>query len=46
MDETSLTKTQLLCDHIGAVYSGLGPDFRLLSQKARKLIQNYFIKYY
>lgn len=46
MDETSYYKTQILCDHIGAVYSGLGPDFRILSQKSRKLIQNYFVKYY
>ena len=46
MDETSLSKTQVLCDHIGAVYSGLGPDFRLLAQKSRQLVQKYFVKYY
>jgi len=46
MDETSYFKTQILCDHIGAVYSGLGPDFRILSQKSRKLVQNYFVKYF
>ena len=46
MDETSYSKTQILCDHIGSIYSGLGPDFRLLSQKARKLIQNYYVQYY
>lgn len=46
MDESSYAKTQILCDHIGAVYSGLGPDFRLLAQKSRKLVQNYFVKYY
>jgi 20S proteasome subunit alpha 2 len=45
MDETSYYKTQVLCNHIGAVYAGLGPDFRLLSQKARKLVQNYYVKY-
>ena len=45
MDETSFSKTQILCDHIGAVSSGLGTDFRLLSQKSRKLVQNYFVKY-
>ena len=39
MDETSYYKTQIFCDHIGAVYSGLGPDFRLLGQKSRKLVQ-------
>lgn len=46
MDETSYTKTQILCEHIGAVYAGLGPDFRLLAQKSRKLVQNYFVKYF
>lgn len=46
MDESSYAKTQILCDHIGAVYSGLGPDFRLLAQKSRKLVQNYFVKYF
>ena len=46
MDESSYNKTQILCEHIGAVYAGLGPDFRLLAQKSRKLIQNYYIKYF
>ena len=46
MDETSYSKTQIFCEHIGAVYSGLGPDFRILGQKARKLVQNYWVKYY
>ena len=46
MDESSYSKTQILTQHIGAVYAGLGPDFRLLAQKARKLIQTYFVKYY
>jgi 20S proteasome subunit alpha 2 len=46
MDETSYYKTQIICNHIGAVYAGLGPDFRLLSQKARKLVQNYYVKYF
>lgn len=45
MDETSINKIQLLADHIGAVYAGLGPDFRLLCQKTRKLIQEYVVKY-
>lgn len=46
MDESSYQKTQLLCTHVGAVYSGLGPDFRLLCQKARKIVQDYYVKYY
>ena len=27
------------------VYSGMGPDFRLLVRKARKLAQQYYLKY-
>jgi 20S proteasome subunit alpha 2 len=46
MDESSYQKTQLLCQHVGAIYSGLGPDFRLLCQKSRKIVQDYFVKYY
>lgn len=46
MDESSYNKTQILCEHIGAVYAGLGPDFRLLAQKSRKLIQSYYVKYF
>lgn len=46
MDEESYTKTQIICQHIGAIYAGLGPDFRLLSQKARKLVQDYYVKYF
>jgi 20S proteasome alpha/beta subunit len=46
MDENSYFKTQVYCEHIGGVYSGLGPDFRILSQKTRKLVQNYFVKYF
>jgi 20S proteasome subunit alpha 2 len=45
MDEASINKIQLLCEHVGAVYSGLGPDFRLLSQMSRKLIQKYWVEY-
>ena len=46
MDESSYYKIQIICEHIGAVYAGLGPDFRLLAQHARKLVQNYYVKYF
>lgn len=46
MDENSYFKTQIFCDHIGGVYAGLGPDFRVLSQKSRKLVQDYYVKYF
>lgn len=32
-------------DNIGMVYSGIGPDFRVLVRKARKKAQQYF-RYY
>lgn len=46
MDENSYFKTQIFCDHIGGVYAGLGPDFRVLSQKSRKIVQDYYVKYF
>ncbi len=45
MDETSYFKTQKISNHIGAVYSGIGPDFRILAQKCRKIVQDDFVKY-
>jgi len=45
IEESSYQKTQLICGHIGSVYAGLGPDFRVLLQKARKHCQSYFLKY-
>jgi len=36
IDESSYKKIQNISGHIGATYSGLGPDFRVLLQKARK----------
>ena len=46
MDESSYQKTKLLCTHIGSVYSGLGSDFRLLAEKSRKIVQDYYVKYF
>jgi len=45
IDETSYKKVQNIAGHIGATYSGLGPDFRVLLQKARKENQKYWLKY-
>ena len=45
IEESSYQKTQQICGHIGAVYAGLGPDFRVLLQKARKHCQSYFLKF-
>lgn len=32
-------------DYIGMVYSGMGPDYRLLVKKARKIAQQYKLIY-
>jgi 20S proteasome subunit alpha 2 len=33
IDETSVEKTALITENVGAVYSGLAPDFRVLVKK-------------
>lgn len=38
MDEESYHKITLLSDNIGATYAGLGPDSRVLSEVARKIV--------
>lgn len=35
----------LLSGNVGVVYSGMGPDFRVLVRKARKRAQQYFQLY-
>eukprot|EP01027_Heterolobosea_sp_BB2_P005457 GEZU01008344.1.p1 GENE.GEZU01008344.1~~GEZU01008344.1.p1 ORF type:complete len:236 (-),score=61.67 GEZU01008344.1:121-828(-) len=45
IDESSLQKVSLLTDHIGMVYSGMGPDARVLLRKGRKQAQQYFRTY-
>lgn len=44
-DESSITKIELVNDKIGMVYSGMGPDFRLLVHRARVIAQQYRITY-
>jgi 20S proteasome subunit alpha 2 len=41
-DESSVHKIENITDNIGMVYSGMGPDFRLLVRQARKIAQNYY----
>lgn len=41
IDMTSVQKVFALDDHVGCVYSGLGPDSRLLIDEARKECQIY-----
>ncbi|RUP46646.1 hypothetical protein BC936DRAFT_146686 [Jimgerdemannia flammicorona] len=41
IDDTSIEKVSMICPNIGMVYSGMGPDFRVLVNKARKAAQKY-----
>ena len=45
VEETSISKIQLLTDEIGITYSGMGPDFRVLTRMARKDTQVYYRTY-
>eukprot|EP00828_Plagiopyla_frontata_P000425 TRINITY_DN0_c1669_g1_i1.p1 TRINITY_DN0_c1669_g1~~TRINITY_DN0_c1669_g1_i1.p1 ORF type:complete len:199 (-),score=45.89 TRINITY_DN0_c1669_g1_i1:50-646(-) len=45
IDESSMNKIMKIDEHLGAIYSGLGPDFRVLMLKARKLCQEHKMKY-
>ncbi|WRX26003.1 Proteasome [Theobroma cacao] len=41
VDEISVQKIQCLTPNIGVVYSGMGPDFRVLVRKSRKQAEQY-----
>ncbi|CAB4276749.1 unnamed protein product [Prunus armeniaca] len=41
VDEASVKKIQSLTPNIGVVYSGMGPDFRVLVRKSRKQAEQY-----
>lgn len=42
IDDSMLEKVAVICPNIGIVYSGMGPDFRILVAKARKSAQAYW----
>ncbi|CAO1307824.1 unnamed protein product [Diamesa hyperborea] len=44
-DEDSVHKIENITDKIGMVYSGMGPDYRLLVRQARKMAQSYELIY-
>lgn len=44
-DEQSTFKVEKIANHIGMIYSGMGPDYRLLVRKARKIAQQYYLMY-
>ncbi len=43
-DQTGF-KIEKVNNHIGMVYSGMGPDYRLLVRRARKMAQDYYLMY-
>ena len=45
VDETSVSKAGAISRHIGASYSGISADFRVLLQKARKYAIEYYSTY-
>ena len=42
IDETSMQKVMMLTENIAVVYSGMGPDYRVLCRKGRKAAQAYY----
>jgi len=44
-DETSYFKVEPICDHIGMVYAGMGPDYRVIVTETRKEAAVYKRKY-
>lgn len=45
LDTSMIEKVAPICPNIGFVYSGMGPDFRVLVAKARKIAQAYWKVY-
>ncbi|CAK5262737.1 unnamed protein product [Mycena citricolor] len=45
IDDSMIDKVAVICPNIGIVYSGMGPDFRVLIAKARKSAQAYWKMY-
>ena len=45
IEEEAYHKISNICGHVGAVSAGLGPDFRVLIQSARKYNQEYYMKF-
>lgn len=41
VDDSTVEKVATICANIGMIYSGMGPDFRVLLSKARKAAQAY-----
>jgi len=44
-DDRSINKIEAIGKNVGMVYSGMGPDYRLIVKYARKLTQQYVMMY-
>jgi len=44
-DEDSIHKVEQITANIGIIYSGMGPDYRVLVARARKIAQMYYRRY-
>lgn len=44
-DESTISKIESASDHIGLTYSGMGPDFRVLVQRAQRIAETYRMEY-
>ncbi|KAH9824840.1 nucleophile aminohydrolase [Melampsora americana] len=42
VDDSMIEKVTSICPNIGMVYSGMGPDYRILVTRARKIAQSYW----
>ena len=45
VDESSMEKIQMYTDGIGVLYSGMGPDFRVMVRKGQKTAAAYKLQY-
>ncbi|CAG0916907.1 unnamed protein product [Notodromas monacha] len=45
-EDQSVFKVEMITSHAGMVYSGMGPDYRLLVKRARKIAQQYQLMYH
>ncbi|KAA6369500.1 MAG: putative Proteasome subunit alpha type-2, partial [Streblomastix strix] len=45
VDETSVERISIISENVGAVFSGLSPDFRVIINKARKEAELYKLKF-
>ena len=44
-DESTITKIENVSSHIGMTYSGMGPDYRVLMQRAQRIAEAYYMTY-